>query len=278
MLKETINKYVSGGSSVHTCFIDLSKAFERVNHAILINKLVLLGLPAYFIEIFKSILVVLPYLFIGREFYQGNGMFVCRGVRQGGVLSAYLFILYFDNISKEISSMSCGCRLGLARVNAQAYADDVVILSPTLTGLQLIVDRFVTLADKLELSINVNKTCYMIFNDRFKNVLMPTILVHGEPLKRVSNFNYLGCILIDDLCDGADMERAMSAFNKSFGILFRKFYAFDVEPFLNLFQSFCTSFYGADLWVNRKKSNNVFFFNYPLVVLNILAITWSVTF
>ena len=52
--------------------------------------------------------------------------------------------------------------------------------------------------------------------------------------------------------------RAMSAFNKSFGILFRKFYALDVEPFYNLFQSFCTSFYGADLWVNRKKSLNVF--------------------
>ena len=98
----------------------------------------------------------------------------------------------------------------------------------------------------------------MIFNDRFKNVLMPTILVHSEPLKRVSNFKYLGCILIDDLYEGADMERAMLAFNKSFGIFFRKFYALDVEPFLNLFQSFCTSFYGADLWVNRIKSLNVF--------------------
>ena len=83
----------------------------------------------------------------------------------------------------------------------------------------------------------------MIFNDRFKNVFMPTILVHGESLNRVSNFKYLGCILTDDLCDGADM----SAFNKSFGILFRKFCALDVEPFFNLFQSFCTSFYGADL-------------------------------
>ena len=257
LLKETINKYVSGGSSVHTCFIDLSKAFERVNHTILINKLVLLGLPAYFTEILKSI-------FSGSSVsvhWQGvlsRQWNVCRGVRQGGVLSAYLFVLYFDDILKEISSMSCGCRLGLARVNAQAYADDVVILSPTLTGLQLIVDRFVTLADKLELSINVNKTCYMIFNDRFKNVFMPSILVHGEPLKRVSNFKYLGCILTDDLCGGADTERAMSAFNKSFGILFRKFYALDVEPFYNLFQSFCTSFYGADLWVNRKKSFNVF--------------------
>ena len=55
LLKETINKYVSGGSSVHTSFIDLSKAFERINHDILINKLVLLGLPAYFIDILKSI-------------------------------------------------------------------------------------------------------------------------------------------------------------------------------------------------------------------------------
>ena len=73
-----------------------------------------------------------------------------------------------------------------------------------------------TLADKLELSINVNKTFYMIFNDRFKNVYMPRILVHGEPLNRVSNFKYLGCILTDDLSDGADMERAMSVFLQQF--------------------------------------------------------------
>ena len=52
--------------------------------------------------------------------------------------------------------------------------------------------------------------------------------------------------------------RELSAFNKSFGILFRKFYALNVEPFFNLFQSFCTSFYGANLWVNRKKFLNVF--------------------
>ena len=41
---------------------------------------------------------------------------------------------------------------------------------------------------------------------------MPTILVHGEPLNRVSNFKYIGCILTDDFCDGSDMERAMSVF------------------------------------------------------------------
>ena len=78
----------------------------------------------------------------------------------------------------------------------------------------------------------------MIFNDRFKNVFMPTILVHGEPLKRVSNFKYLGCILTDDLCDGAVIERAMSAFNKSFVILFRKFTLSMLNPFSIYFSLF----------------------------------------
>ena len=103
--------------------------------------------------------------------------------------------------------MSCGRRLGLARVNAQAYADDAV---------------------------------------------------HGESLNRMSNFKYPGCILTDDLRDGADMERAMSEFYESFGILFRKFTHLMLNTFSIYFSFFCTSFYGADLWVNRKKCLNVF--------------------
>ena len=46
-----------------------------------------------------------------------------RGVSQGGVLSAFLFSLYLDDILTEISAMPVGCRLGINKINVQAYAD-----------------------------------------------------------------------------------------------------------------------------------------------------------
>ena len=39
LLKETINKYISEGSPLHACFLDLSKAFERLTHDKLLDKL-----------------------------------------------------------------------------------------------------------------------------------------------------------------------------------------------------------------------------------------------
>ena len=49
LLKETINEYIAAKSSVFSCFIDLSKAFERVNHAMLIDKLKCENVPSFIV-------------------------------------------------------------------------------------------------------------------------------------------------------------------------------------------------------------------------------------
>ena len=55
LLKETINEYIAAKSSVFSCFIDLSKAFERVNHAMLIDKLKCKNVPSFIVEILQNI-------------------------------------------------------------------------------------------------------------------------------------------------------------------------------------------------------------------------------
>ena len=49
------------------------------------------------------------------------------------------------------------------------------------------------------------------------------------------------------------MDRCNISFNKSFAFLFRKFYSVNIDVFYSLFQSYCSSFYGAELWINRKR-------------------------
>ena len=55
---------------------------------------------------------------------------VSNGVRQGGVLSPYLFNVYMDGLSTTLNTCQTGCYSGVSKVNHLMYADDLVLLSP----------------------------------------------------------------------------------------------------------------------------------------------------
>ena len=65
----------------------------------------------------------------------GNGFLFC-GVRQGGVLSPYLYAIYVDDLINELRSSGYGVHIGSVFVGCLLYADDIVLLSPFYYGLQ----------------------------------------------------------------------------------------------------------------------------------------------
>ena len=61
---------------------------------------------------------------------------VSNGVRQGGILSPYLFNVYMHGLSDLLNDVRTGCISGGIVVNHLMYADDLVLMSPSATGLQ----------------------------------------------------------------------------------------------------------------------------------------------
>ena len=129
----------------------------------------------------------------------------------------------------------------------QRMLDDVVLLAPSMTAHQNLVNKFVNIAILYELKIYVQKTCFMNFNDKFNRSYNSVILIKDQRVTREDSFKYLDCFLNRNMCDADDIERFMRSFNKSIGILFRKFYSLDIEPFYSSFLSYCTSFYASEL-------------------------------
>ena len=62
-----------------------------------------------------------------------------NGVRQGGILSPYLFRFYIRNLIRAIVYSNIGCCVARCFINILAYADDLVLLTPSWQGMQTLL-------------------------------------------------------------------------------------------------------------------------------------------
>ena len=138
MLIETATHYVYDKSNVFTCLLDASKAFDRVHYGKLFRLLISRGLPAPFTRVLldgytRQKVHVLHNGFRSRPFSTENG------VKQGGVLSPILFIIYFDELLKKLEANKVGCHIGNTFIGALGYADDVTLLAPSVNALESMI-------------------------------------------------------------------------------------------------------------------------------------------
>ena len=136
--KEAVLKYRSLNSNVYSCFLDASKAFDRVNHYVLFEKLIKRGIPIYIVRIL-IFWYTTPKMYVCWKNIMSKHFSVTKGVRQGGILSPYLFCVYMDDLSNKLNNVNTGCIIGSSLINHLMYADDLVLMAPSSMGLSMLL-------------------------------------------------------------------------------------------------------------------------------------------
>ena len=149
---------------VYCCFVDFRKAFDTIPRARLVRHLQELG---YDSEVIWA--VVTLYERVTGQVRIGTSwtpeIKSTMEVKQGCPLSLILFGLFIDELETTIKTLGgAGCSLAKADIQILLYADDVVLLSSSATGLQRHLDALQVFCDTHDLKVNLGKTKVMIFN------------------------------------------------------------------------------------------------------------------
>lgn len=248
VLKEAITKYQGHNSSVFLCFIDASKAFDRINHRKLFDKLLERDVPKYIIRVLMCWYAQQTFQVkwdnsISAPFNVGNG------VRQGGILSPLLFNIYMDELSKELNKCKTGCIVGNQIINHLMYADDLVVFCPSTAGLQQMLNICTQYGRKFDIHYNSKKSKVMVIRSKEdKASIFPTFHLSSGSLDTAKELQYLGHVFSDDLRDDGDVRRQYSKIYAQANTLLRKFSMCPANVKCALFRAYITPLYTSHLW------------------------------
>ena len=103
-----------------------------------------------------------------------------NGVRQRGVLSPYLFAVYLDKLSDHLSSAKVKYTTGNMVVNHLMFADDICVFSPSISGLQCLLNICGDYAAEHEITFNCNKTIGVPFcPKKYKQPAPSNVFLNG---------------------------------------------------------------------------------------------------
>ena len=224
-------------------YIDLSKAFDTLDHSILLDKLHFYGIRNNSLKWFQSYLS-------GRQQYvqientKSNMLQVTTGVLQGSILGPLLFLIYVNDMAQ-----ACNNFHGLL------YADDTTLISPLenfqddivgtdhintgvfscnagrlsdsndilVANINKELESLTEWLSSNKLVLNASKTKFMLFHYPQRDVshIKLNISFAGEIIEQVKEFNFLGLIISETMSWKPHIDKIASKVARTFGILNR---------------------------------------------------------
>ena len=223
--------------------IDFSKAFDMVDHTILLNKLSHYGIRGNALLLLKSYLSDRTQT-VSLSGKTSDSKIMDYGVPQGSILGPLLFIIYINDIPNV-------CKLAKFIL----YADDANIFITGVNSHEIMTkyeQLSTALADWVDsngLLLNVGKTNYMIFtNSNNIDNIQPTM--RNQPIERKNVAKFLGILIDEKLTWKQHINTIQAKLSRNCGIMFRMKGILPLKTMLTLYYSFIQShmIYCSVIW------------------------------
>ena len=246
VVREVVDYYVNNRSPVFVTLLDASRAFDRVHYVKLFRLLLKRNMCPSLIMLLISMYI--KQSLVVRWHNQLSHQFRCKnGIKQGGVLSPVLFCVYMDELISRLVRLNVGCHLGHKYTGVLTYADDVTLLAPTYEATMEMLKVCEECAREYDILFNSSKSQVILFPTPATRKLKPVIKLNNNVIEYASRAVHLGSY-IGVSSDKANVEKAANDLFIRANFLSSYFRSCSVRVMCNLFNSYCSSFYGSPLW------------------------------
>ena len=203
--------FVNNGSQVYMCNLDAEGTFDALPFPVIFSKLYHV-LPEMCWKIlynwYHKIKVQIKWNKMGKPIK------MCKGTKQGGLSSPFIFNIFYKELLDILEIQEGGISIGNRKYNVICYADDLLLLSSTVTGLQGLINKANAYIVDHGLRFNPNKT-KCIINGKNPFIKDPNWYINELELELVEHINFLGCILGNN-CSKYHSASRISSCRKSF--------------------------------------------------------------
>ena len=235
-LRRTVEYFTNNKSRVYCAFLDASKAFDRLVHSGLFSKLIDRNTPKVLLDILMTwhdgLFCQVRWNGAYSDWFRINA-----GVRQGGILSPDLYSIYVDDLISQLIALGKGCYILGRFAAALFYADDMALLSPSVKGLQILINLCSDYCLEWDIKLNAKKSKNLVFGKG----LAPNYLIklNGDDIPWEAKWPYLGIQLKSGASFNCCIKEKLSSFYRSLNSILRIEGRSDEIVLLRLLEAHC---------------------------------------